>query len=66
MTADDDSTSGDKPTYAITDINRSYQADGTDFTIISADDIHFKVHRLVLMLARYVVSCALPCMMYDS
>lgn len=66
MTADDNSASDDKPAYAITDINRSYQADGTDFTIISADDIHFKVHRLVLMLARYVASCALPCMLIDG
>jgi hypothetical protein len=52
MTTDDDSTLGNKPAYAITDVNRSSQADGTDFTVISADDIHFKVHRLVLMLAR--------------
>lgn len=34
------------------DITKSYQAEDADLTIISADGMHFKVHRLVLTLAR--------------
>jgi hypothetical protein len=54
MTTEDDTMSTGKPDHEITDVNRSYQADDADLTIISADGIHFKVHRVVLLLARYV------------
>jgi hypothetical protein len=41
-----------RPANEITNLNRWYQADNADLTIVSADGIHFKVHRVVLMLAR--------------
>jgi hypothetical protein len=56
MTMEDDNTSARSPSPgpAITEINEEYQADDADLTIISADGIHFKVHRWVLILARCV------------
>lgn len=56
MTMEDDTMSTGKPDHEITDVNRSYQADDADVTIISADGIHFKVHRQILTTARYVSS----------
>jgi hypothetical protein len=54
MTTEDDTMSTGKPDHEITDVNSAYQADDADLTIISADGIHFKVHRQILTVARYV------------
>jgi hypothetical protein len=52
MASGNESKPGETPGVDNIDITKSYQAEDADLTIISADGLHFKVHRLVLTLAR--------------